>query len=361
MEREEIWLRLSQTRGLSLRHSLSLFEGLQESDVTLMKLYKMGMTTQQACQFLATSTLNETYHWLGQDGHAILPYNHADYPERLKEITQPPLLLYVWGNIEVLSQPQLAVVGSRQHSHYGEQQTEWFVHTLAAIDIVITSGLAIGIDAIAHQSALSVQGKTIAVLGSGIARLYPALHQALACRIVEQGGAIVSEFPPTTTARPGYFPQRNRIISGLSLAVLIVEAEEKSGSLVTARHALEQGRDIFAIPGAVDNRCSQGTNRLIQQGAYLAAHPNDISDQLNSSLKWLTLPDSSSITIAEDKSILPYTNVLASVDDSVTPIDIIVERAHQSVAEVAAALLELELIGRIKSVPGGYVKLRERG
>jgi DNA processing protein len=230
---------------------------------------------------------------------------------------------------------------------------------LALSGITISSGLALGIDGIAHRAALEVGGKTLAVLGSGLNHLYPRQHISLAKEIIASGGAVISEFPLSTSPVAHNFPRRNRIISGLSLGVLVVEATLKSGSLVTAKLALEQNRDVYALPGAIGNPGSEGTHWLIQQGALLTEHPHSILEQLQSDLKWLS--DTSNSTIyshQQGNTPLPFADVLANVGDEVTPVDVVAERAGQPVPTIVAKLLELELAGWIAAVPGGYVRLR---
>lgn len=199
------------------------------------------------------------------------------------------------------------------------------------------------------------------MLGSGLAHIYPRRHHRLAERILEQGGAVVSEFPLETRPLPTNFPRRNRIISGLSMGVLVVEASMRSGSLVTARYALEQGREVFALPGPIGNPMTQGTHWLIQQGAYLVTHPKNIVEQLMSELKWLPATADQTISAVEEDVELPFADVLANVGDEVTPVDVVAERAGQPVPEIVGKLLELELAGWIAAVPGGYVRLRRAG
>jgi DNA processing protein len=283
----------------------------------------------------------------------------AAYPARLKETSRFPPLLYIDGDAAVITTPQLAVVGSRNCSHNGRYWCDWFTQHLSLSGLTITSGLARGIDGVAHQAALSVGGKTVAVLGSGLQCLYPKHHAHLAAEIVEQGGVVISEFPLTTLPHPSNFPRRNRIISGLSHGVLVVEASLKSGSLVTARYALEQNRNVYALPGALGNPLSEGVNWLIQQGALLVAHPNNIVEDLASALSWLPATQADEIySEVSDDAPLPFADVLANVGDDVTPVDVVAERAGQSVPVISAQLLELELAGWIAAVPGGYVRLR---
>ncbi|CAH0491086.1 unnamed protein product [Peronospora farinosa] len=307
------------------------------------QLIRLGLDESQCQQYydFSEKNLTEVYSWLAQSpAHHLVTALDAAYPARLKETNRFPPLLYIDGDPALISTPQLAV-------------------HLSLSGLTITSGLARGIDGVAHQAALNVGGKTVAVLGSGLQRLYPSNHAHLAAEIVEQGGAVVSEFPLMTLPHPLNFPRRNRIISGLSHGVLVVEASLKSGSLVTARYGLEQNRNVYALPGALGNPLSEGVNWLIQQGALLVAHPHNIVEDLASALNWLPETQADEIySEVSDDAPLPFADVLANVGDDVTPVDVVAERAGQSVPVISAQLLELELAGWIAAVPGGYVRLR---
>ena len=251
------------------------------------------------------------------------------------------------------------MVGSRAHSLYGEQWGSLFCEALAAVGLTITSGLALGIDGVAHRSALKVNGKTVAVLGNGLYDIYPRRHRVLAAQVVESGGALVSEFPLDSLPLPAHFPRRNRIISGLSHGVLVVEAALKSGSLVTARCALEQGREIFALPGPLGNPGSEGPHWLIRQGAVAVTSPVDIVENLQYGLHWPPdVVENAIYSSQQEPAALPFPELLANVGDEVTPVDVVAERAGQPVPVTVAQLLELELAGWIAAVPGGYVRLR---
>ncbi|MFE8100631.1 DNA-protecting protein DprA [Brenneria goodwinii] len=360
----EVWLRLMGVKQLGARRAEKIAQELIAArgyDKDL--LISCGMTEVQAEQFQRCDgkMLEETQRWLSQPGHHMVSCIDERYPLLLSNISAFPLLLFVAGELSLLAQPQIAIVGSRNNSPYGEQWGQFFAQELAVSDLVVTSGLAVGIDGIAHRAALNAGGKTIAVLGSGLAHIYPRRHQQLAARILEQGGALVSEFPIATLPLPTHFPRRNRIISGLSLGVLVIEASIRSGSLVTARYALEQGREVFALPGPIGNPMTEGTHWLIQQGAYLVAHPKDVVEQLISELQWLSTGTDRIISAVEDDVELPFADVLANVGDEVTPVDVVAERAGQPVPEIVSKLLELELAGWIAAVPGGYVRLRRAG
>ncbi len=358
----EIWLRLSGVAGIRNHQRLRIVDCLlQTASVAEQELSHAGLTDEQRQAFLNydPAILEETLLWLDEPHHHLLTCDNSHYPERLKNIACYPPLLFIAGNPDILLTPQIAIVGSRRCSPYGRNWGSYFAQTLALSGITISSGLALGIDGVAHRAALEVGGKTLAVLGSGLNHLYPRQHISLAKEIIESGGAVISEFPLSTSPIAHNFPRRNRIISGLSLGVLVVEATLKSGSLVTAKLALEQNRDVYALPGAIGNPGSEGTHWLIQQGALLTAHPHSILEQLQSDLKWLS--DTSNSTIyshQQGNSPLPFADVLANVGDEVTPVDVVAERAGQPVPTIVAKLLELELAGWIAAVPGGYVRLR---
>ena len=362
MEKVEFWLRLSAVRGISSKVLIRKAEKLcAAGEITDELLVQSGFDDLQRQQFwqLAPHKIEQVNCWLDNKQHHLISALDTHYPLALREIARFPLLLYVAGDPALLSSPQLAVVGSRHASHYGRQWGEYFTRALARCGLTITSGLARGIDGVAHRAALDADGKTIAVLGSGLAQLYPRQHRQLARAIVEQGGTIVSEFPLLTTPHATNFPRRNRIISGLSQGVLVVEASLKSGSLVTARYALEQNRNVYALPGALGNSGSEGGHWLIQQGAMLVMHPDNILEDLRSDLNWLPFTPSEAIYSPDSDDVpLPFADVLANVGDEVTPVDVVAERAGQPVPVISAQLLELELAGWIAAVPGGYVRLR---
>lgn len=355
-------VRLAAVTGMTGKRWVDVAEQIGAGQAERDQLIRLGLDESQCQQYYDynENNLTEVYSWLAQSpAHHLVTALDAAYPARLKETNRFPPLLYIDGDPALISTPQLAVVGSRNCSHYGRYWCDWFTQHLSLSGLTITSGLARGIDGVAHQAALNVGGKTVAVLGSGLQRLYPNNHAHLAAEIVEQGGAVVSEFPLTTLPHAPNFPRRNRIISGLSHGVLVVEASLKSGSLVTARYGLEQNRNVYALPGALGNPLSEGVNWLIQQGALLVAHPNNIVEDLASSLNWLPMTQAGEIySEVSDDAPLPFADVLANVGDDVTPVDVVAERAGQSVPVISAQLLELELAGWIAAVPGGYVRLR---
>ncbi|WP_432468555.1 DNA-processing protein DprA [Agarivorans sp. Z349TD_8] len=295
--------------------------------------------------------------WLEQERCHLLGCFDPLYPECLRQIQRPPLLLFVRGHPTLLSSQQLAVVGSRHASWRGLQQAQDFARQLTQQGLTITSGLALGVDAAAHKGALQARGDgTIAVVATGLDRVYPKRHQALAHEIAEQG-AMVSEFWPGTAAKANHFPRRNRIISGLSLAVLVVEAGLPSGSLLTANYAAEQGRDVFAVPGAIDDPLHAGCHHLIQQGAKLVTSAADITEEL---VGFVAQPEQHLASLEQNmqEQDLPYRQLLDNLAYESTSIDDLVLSTQQPVDAVLAQLTELEILGVVAVVPGGYVKLR---
>ncbi len=233
------------------------------------------------------SEVEEVLTWLEQPQHHLIAYGDLSYPYLLTTIDNPPPFLSVHGHLDVLSEPQLGVVGCRSMSHYGAENAFAFARALAEIGLVVTSGLARGIDALSHEGAMKNGGMTIAVLGTGLSQVYPREHQALANRIAETG-AVISQFPLQNGPLRHQFPMRNRVISGLSFGVLVVEAAQKSGSLITARYALQQNREVFAIPGSIHSVTSKGCHALIRDGATLVDSLPELLLELQSKLARFT-------------------------------------------------------------------------
>jgi DNA processing protein len=293
--------------------------------------------------------------WLAQKNNCVITFNDANYPAQLKEIADPPPVLFVRGNLNLLSLPQIAIVGSRNPSALGEETAFNFAKILCTHGFVITSGLALGIDAASHRGALNAKGYTVAVAGTGLDRVYPARHKELATEIVNTG-VMISEFSPGTTAKANHFPRRNRIISGLCQGLLVVEAAKQSGSLITARMALEQNREVFAIPGSIHNPLARGCNALIREGAKLVETTQDILEELNQYYQ-------------QDEELLPLTaqsildleqqTLLNRVMFSPTPIDHLVESTGESVEAISSMLLILELQGYLEATAGGcYMRVK---
>lgn len=291
--------------------------------------------------------------WLDHPHHHLLTLHDADYPALLKQIADPPPLLFVYGDTELLSAPQIAIVGSRNPSHLGRETAEAFAYDLSQQGFTITSGLALGIDAASHRGALRATGRTIAVAGTGPDRIYPASHKLLATQIVAHG-AVISEFPPGTTALANHFPRRNRIISGLSLGLLVVEAAQQSGSLITARLALEQNREVFAIPGSIHDPLARGCNALIREGAKLVESTQDILEELH---QYNQQPNKEADDQCESVLDLEQQKLLNLIPYSPISVDALVKQTGLSVEIISSMLLILELQGHIISAAGGsYIR-----
>jgi len=300
-------------------------------------------------------------------GAQIITLGDDAYPIHLKQIYDPPLALYVRGEASVLAQPGIAVVGTRHPTPYGSGMAERLSCDLATRGLVILSGMARGVDTAAHRGTITAQGKTVAVFGTGIDVLYPKENTRLSEQILSLGGALVSEFPMGTFAAPQNFPIRNRIISGLSIGVLVIEAAEYSGTRITARCALEQNRDVFAVPGNVTNKNSWGPNTLIKQGAKLVATWEDVWEELPEDVRLALTPERDESQGPETASLFVDTEIrphekrilaLLKADES-THIDELVDRLEPelSPSEIFAALFELELAGKIRQMPGkNFVK-----
>ena len=293
-------------------------------------------------------------------GARLVRYTDSSYPERLRAIPDPPPVLYARGSLEVASRAAVAVVGTRAPSEYGREMTRVLCRGLAATGIAVVSGLARGIDGEAHETALSQGGGTVAVLGSGVDVPYPPEHRDL-CRRVEAGGAVLSEHSVGTAPLPHHFPARNRVISGLSLGVVVVEATERSGSLITARWALEQGREVFAVPGPAGSSRSRGPHRLIRQGAKLVENVADIIEEIAPQLAAAAPPpsDPSEIAMQRDgtssgSSLLGGAagEILRDLEAGPLQMDDVIERTGLSPQQVSQMLLELELQGLLRQLPG---------
>ena len=297
--------------------------------------------------------------WLERPGNHLLRLDDARYPPLLRQIPYPPPLLFVHGDPDCLRLPQLAIVGTRNPTPMGRETAQRFAAHLAEFGLLITSGLALGIDAAAHQGALAGGGRTIAVMGTGLDRVYPAQHRDLAHAIAERG-ALVSEFSIGTSPAAGNFPQRNRLISGLALGVLVVEAAAQSGSLITARLANEQGREVFAIPGSIHNPLAKGCHTLIRQGAKLVETAADILEELGA-LAAATQEATSPVAAAPTSAALDeeYRQLLAAMGDEPAGIDLLVDRCGLTAEAVSSMLLILELEGYVAAIPGGlYSRLK---
>ena len=293
--------------------------------------------------------------WLAKPNHYLITYKEKTYPRLLQETAGAPLVLFVCGNPKLLQTVQLGIVGSRNPSPVGRQIAREFSRQLAQCGITITSGMALGIDYSSHMGALDANGRTIAVLGNGLDIIYPARHKVLAENLTENG-ALVSEFPPGTRPLANHFPRRNRIISGLSTGILVVEAAQKSGSLITARYAMEQGREVFSIPGSINNPLAKGCHKLIKQGAKLVESVQDIIEEIGP----LIYATNSLSLVPENRNKKDesldhdYKLLLDNIGYESISIDYLIEQTGLTADAVSSMLLILELKGLVKSCPGGF-------
>lgn len=297
--------------------------------------------------------------WRESEGRDILHWHDSRYPRLLREIASPPLILFVEGDISILQDHQLAIVGTRHPTLTGLETAYQFAHELAKQGFVISSGLARGIDGAGHQGCLAASGKTIAVLGSGLNQIYPTYHQRLARQIVEKGGTLVSEFFPDSPPKAAHFPRRNRIISGLSLGIIVIEAALRSGSLITARYAAEQGREVFTVPGSIRNPLSKGCHALLKQGATLIESSDDILFELSFSPLIDKPKDSSKVSNRSESSPRLDSDdekLVECLGFETTTIDTLVMRTGFTADSILARLALLELQGYISTVPGGYAR-----
>lgn len=297
----------------------------------------------------------------------LLSITDSAYPELLRLIPRPPPLLFVRGDIHLLDLPQLAIVGSRNPSSGGAENAHRFAEFLAGNGFAITSGLALGVDAAAHQGALAAQGKTIAVMGTGLDLIYPSRHRGLAQQILATGGALVSELPLGSGSKAANFPQRNRIISGLSCGVLVVEAAIQSGSLITAKTALQQNREVFAIPGSIHNPLARGCHQLIRQGATLVETGQDIVDQLEGVLGYqrenlAKMQEKAAKKTELDEKILDELSlaeqqIIQAMGYDPVNIDDVVDRTGLAVGSVAGQMIGLEIKGYVQQIGSAYQRV----
>jgi DNA processing protein len=369
------WLAISLTPGLGPTRARKLVEHFGSAEAVLRaSLTELESTGIQAvsAQSLATGKsaelAREEIARAAAADVTMVSLDDPSYPPRLKEIYDPPPVLRVRGSPEILTRPGIAMVGTRHPTPYGSGMAERLGCDLAAQGLVIISGMARGVDTASHRGAISAKGKTIAVFGTGVDVIYPKENSRLSEQILALDGALISEFPLGTFAAPQNFPIRNRIISGMSVGVLVLEAAEYSGTRITARCALEQNRDVFAVPGNVTNKNSWGPNTLIKQGAKLVATWEDVWEDLPPEVRLALTPPaapespgSSSASLFPDEGLPPHEKRILSLlkADESTHIDEIVESLENqlSSSEIFAALFELELAGKIRQMPGkNFVK-----
>ncbi len=369
------WLALALTPGLGptkVRRVIEFFGSVEAVfRASLTELEAAGLRSVSAQSLGTGRSMELAQDELGKAAAAdarIVALDDPRYPAQLKQIYDPPLVLYVRGDEAVISQPGIALVGTRHPTPYGSGMAERLACDLAARGLVIFSGMARGVDTAGHRGAIAAKGKTVAVLGTGVDVVYPKENTRLVEQILALGGAVISEFPIGTFPAPQNFPIRNRIISGISLGVLVVEAAEYSGTRITARCALEQNRDVFAVPGNVTNKGSWTPNTLIKQGAKLVATWEDIWEELPADVRLTLQPQGSdeshvgqTASLFGEAELSPHEKkifALLKADES-THIDEIVERLEPALSssEIFAALFELELAGKVKQLPGkNFVK-----
>ncbi len=369
------WLALALAPGLGPKRILDAVQQLKSAS----RIFTLPLTAleglrlpAEAAQFLfdgkGRRAAEEEWARVSAQGSTLISYSCPEYPERLREIYDPPPVLWVRGNIKLLTRPSIAVVGTRHPTPYGTGVAEMLARDLAARRLLIVSGMARGIDSCAHKGALAARMPTVAVWGTGIDVVYPKENKKLAEEILATGGAIVSELPMGTFPAPQNFPRRNRILSGLCVAVLVVEASENSGTRVTARCAAEQNRDLFAVPGNVTNKGSWTPNTLIKQGAKLVATWEDVWEDLPSQVRLelegeapaASKPEAGASLLPEPV-LRPQEAMVLEVlrTDSSLQIDEILDQLETQLtsSEVFTALFELEMAGRVRQMPGkNYVR-----
>ncbi len=363
MNRDELaaWLALQQCPGIGPVKFRAIaqsngFDILEFSRLDRQSLAAAGLTSEQisALKHPPEELIDKTCDWLNtSEQHHILSQKNPQYPALLHELHDAPPLLYAIGRIELLDSPQIAIIGSRNCSPGGANTAEDFARVLAHSGFTITSGMALGIDSHAHRGALDASGNTIAVIGTGIDRIYPSRNKKLAHEIAA-AGLIISDLPLGTPPNRENFPRRNRIISGLSLATLVVEATRNSGSLITARLSLEQGREVFAIPGSIHNPQVKGCHQLIRQGAKLVEQASDIIEDLGSLLGLVAEQSEADETVATATELdEDYQRLLEQIGYDPVPIETLLERSGLTIDQLSSMLLILELQDHIQTAPGG--------
>ena len=365
--RLDAWLALIRAPGLGPNTLSTLLAASADDDPTnlvgrpvqRLKAWGAGDHTARALSSPDPQLIDHDRQWLaaGADRHLITP-DDPRLPTVLRGIPDPPIALFALGDPELLTAPQIAMVGSRNPTTGGRRTARDFARDIAGAGLGVTSGLAEGIDTAAHEGALAADGMTIAVMGTGLDSVYPAANLDLAHRIARDG-LLISEMPPGTPPRPGHFPRRNRIIAGLTLGTLVVEAAEKSGSLITARLAADYGREVFAIPGSIHNPMARGCHRLIRQGAKLVETSMDILEELAPLLRSGAQSIGSSDGEHDPTLDKDYENLLDAMGFDPVTVDTLVETTGLTPEAVSSMLLILELGGHICTVPGGrYARIR---
>ena len=369
------WIALTLTPGLGPKRILKAAQTLRD----VSRLFQLSLTELESLNFPAPSAqfifsgkarseAEQEWQRVREQRGAILTYEDTDYPERLREIFDPPPVLWALGDLQLLARPAIAIVGTRHPTPYGTGMAEVLARDLASHRLVVLSGMARGIDTAAHRGALAASGSTVAVWGTGVDVIYPKENKSLAENILVAGGTILSEYMLGTFPAPQNFPKRNRILSGMSIGVLVVEAGENSGTRVTARCALEQDRDVYAVPGNVTTKNAWGPNTLIKQGAKLVATwedvwqelPTQVRLQLEGELGFASSTEQAASIVEELPLQEPEKVVLAALrHDEAVQLDELMEKLESKLtsSEIFTALFELELASRIKQLPGkNYVR-----
>ena len=361
MNEKRYWIGINLVKGIDAVRLKALLEFFGDAksawDATPAELREAGLSKKIIERFMDVRNkvdLGALWDNIAKKNIRVMTWNDADYPARLREIAQPPPILYLRGNFIKEDAWAVAIVGTRRVTSYGRQVTEEVASFLAQNGVTIVSGLARGVDGIAHQAALKEGGRTLAILGSGLNRIYPPEHRTLAEQI-EKAGAIISDYAPDTPPEGSNFPPRNRIISGLSMATIIIEAAQTSGALITANFALEQGREIFALPGNIFAPQSKGPNKLIQRGAHPLLQPRDILEVLD--LTRITEHRSAQRTLPTDATEI---QLLSSLSHDPTHLDEIRTKTGLAVEKVSSTLVMMELKGMVRHVGGmNYVSVSE--
>lgn len=351
------WLRLTLIPGIGGETQRRLLRAFGDPDCvfqTSRSALRAVISHRLSDLLLDTETsagVEAALDWARQSGHALITLGDPEYPPALLEICDPPSVIYVRGRVELLSRPILAIVGSRNPTPQGVQNAESFANALAQAGLVIASGLALGIDTAAHRGALAAGGNTIAFVGTGIDRIYPASNQALAHKISELG-CIVSEFLLGTPAIASNFPRRNRLISGIARGTLVVEAAMESGSLITARLAADQGRDVFAIPGSIHSPQSRGCHKLIKQGAKLVETVQDVLDELS----WSPFDTETAADCVGVQTNSVEDPLLEHIGFDPCSLDNLALRSGLTIDVLLARIIQLEIQGHLATLPGGDVQ-----
>lgn len=361
MDDQTLWLRLSRAPGATIQTISMLVDTFGSiGAVFSASSLQLGRYLPDQPELASaiggafdSGQLDADLAWLQQPHNHLIPFIDSRYPPLLRETAGCPTSLFVCGDADVLSMPQLAIVGSRNPTAGGKENAHAFAASLARAGLTITSGMAQGIDAAAHAGAIAVGGKTVAVMGTGLTRVYPSAHRELAHQIAAHG-ALVSEFPLDAPPRRQHFPQRNRIIAGLSLGTLVVEAAVKSGSLITARLSADSGREVFALPGSIHSPLSKGCHRLIRQGAKLVETAQDVVEELGPMMGVLKENAGADMARSSRPALEPGQEALLQAM-GYDPIDIdsLVERSGLTPEAISSMLLWMELEGLVEASPGG--------